>query len=593
MQDKNIFENTVGLLDLALPDIFYEDKDYIYTGSERYSRTYVISTYPQEMYVTFFNTFYNVGQISISVYIDPSDPRTVIKDLTNKINVLKSNAYLKKGEPNYAMLQQIEDLDLLRREIQRNVEKILYVQVLITIYAQSIEELIEKCEEFETRCSGFSLKPRCLSYEQKEGYITSLPLSSQRYIEHIRSMTTGGVACCIPTGNTEVYYDGGFYMGYNLLTNSPIFYNQFANELNNGHVALFGTTGSGKSTTIKTIAGRMASFGWWLCMLDPEGEYEKITNLLGGKYIKVKAGEKIGINPFELDVEEDDDKRRYVDINSKISEVRFMLGIIADNYIGKKLDGVQLAIIERFIRELYDEREINTNPESLYLDCSVDEQGNIKVGKIKKQMPTLSDLRNKLMQEEETKELAKALEIFAGNNSLALFDCQTTVDVNERIIGFDLKEFDKDRFLKFFASINILNWIWNKYSNPKFKNQKKVVIFDEAWMFSKYDISAEYLESISRRGRKYKTSLMIASQTINEFLSSQAGEAVINMCATKILLRQEPDMAEKTAKYFYLSENAKAFLTTADKGQAILLNSREKVLIQVTPFDFEWNYVTT
>lgn len=596
-EPNKLIKNATGLLDLILPDCIEEGKDYIYLGPERYARTYVISVYPSDIYISFFQSFFNLGQISMSVYLEPADTGEVIKKLTRMIVKLGANVILESergAKPDYAKIQQAEDFETLRAALQRNHEKIIYAQVFITIYADSLEELKRKCDEFKSRCEAYNMRPKALTFEQLKGYLTLLPLGRQLYINDTKTMTTGSAACCVPTGNTEVYYQGGVFLGYNLTTGSPVFYNQFADNLPGPHIAIFGTIGSGKSTTMKIMLARSAAFGFWAAVLDPEGEYKKLINMLGGKYIEVKAGSKAGINPFDLEVEEDEGKR-FLNIEGKISEIRFLLGIISENFMGKRLDGIQLAIIERVVRKLYGDFDITTDPASLYTEMKIDETGKIYVGKIKKQLPALSDLKRELANYEETKQLSDVLEIFTGDGTLSLFDCQSTIDIQEqdRIVGFNLKEFDKDQFLKFFASVVIMNWIWNKFSHEKMKKKKKIVMFDEAWMFTKYQASNDYLESLSRRGRKYRISLMVASQTILEFLNTDTGRTMLNMCHTKFLLKQEPDLAQKTAEYFQLSDAAKDFLITANKGEAILVNPVEKVALRIVPFDFEWDYVTT
>lgn len=593
--ENSIFELTPDIFDLFLPDAFQENVDYIYLGPENYCRVYVLDIdYPSEMYVGFFDSLLDKGEIAISVFIEPRDTGEAIKDITRRINAMKSNAMLQRGEPDYKLLAQIEWYDALRSSLQRNLEKILMTQVFIVVYAKSLEKLKEDCIRITKFAESLGLNMRCLSFEQQKGFLSSLPLGPRnlRYFEKFRLMTTSACSCLFPIGNTDISYDEGFYIGYNVITNSPVFYNQFDKQLPNPHMAIFGTTGAGKSTTMKTMLGRMAAYGYNICVLDPEREYEKIINMLGGKYIRIKPGEKLGINPFDVEVEEEEGKR-FIDLNSKVADIRFILNIISEYYVGRKLDGVQMAAIERIVRKLYYDRGITSDPDSLYTTARMDEKGQLLVGKIKKQLPTLSDLREELYKESETQALAKAMEVFVGEGSLALFDCQTTIDADDKIIAFDLKEFERDNFLKFFASVNILSWIWNKFSNAKLKGQKKVVIFDEAWMFTKYQASAEYLEFISRKGRKYKISLMIASQTLLEFLMNDTGRAIINMCASKFLMRQESDMAAQIAEFFRLSERTTEIITSADKGQGILMNPKEKIFVQITPFDFEWEYVTT
>jgi len=590
-----MFEFAPDIYELILPDTFHEEADYIYLGAENYCRVYVLDIdYPSEMYVGFFDSLLDKGEIAISVFIEPRDTGQAIRDITRRINEMKSNAMLQRGEPDYKLLAQIEWYDALRASLQRGIEKILMAQVFIVVYSKSLEQLRENCIRITKFAESLGLNMRCLSFEQAKGYISCLPLGARnlKYIEKFRLMTTSATACLFPVGNTDITYEEGFYIGYNAITNSPVFYNQFDRSLPNPHMAIFGTTGAGKSTTMKTMLGRMAAYGYNICVLDPEREYEKIINKLGGKYIRIRPGEKLGINPFDVEIEEEEGKR-FIDLNSKVADIRFILNIISEYYVGRRLDGVQMAIIERIVRKLYYDKGITSDPESLYTSARTDEKGRLIVGKIKKELPTLSELREELFKESETQALAKAMEVFVGEGSLSLFDCQTTIDADDKIIAFDLKEFERDNFLKFFASVNILSWIWNKFSNAKLKGQKKVVIFDEAWMFTRYQASAEYLEFISRKGRKYKISLMIASQTLLEFLMNDTGRAIINMCASKFLMRQESDMAAQIAEFFRLSERTTEIITSADKGQGILMNPREKIFVQITPFDFEWEYVTT
>lgn len=144
----------------------------------------------------------------------------------------------------------------------------------------------------------------------------------------------------------------------------------------------FGTTGAGKSTTMKTMLGRMAAYGYNICVLDPEREYEKIINMLGGKYVRIRPGEKLGINPFDVEVEEEEGKR-FIDLNSKVADIRFILNIISEYYIGKKLDGVQMAAIERIVRKLYYDRGITSDPDSLYTSVRMDEKDSFLLEKSK------------------------------------------------------------------------------------------------------------------------------------------------------------------------------------------------------------------
>lgn len=166
------------------------------------------------------------------------------------------------------------------------------------------------------------------------------------------------------------------------------------------------------------------------------------------------------------------------------------------------------------------QREITSDINSLYTKNGGKlDNGKYVVGRIKKKMPTLSDFQKKLKERENCKELAQLLVPFLKGNSLGIFDCESKITSSEEIISFDMSEI-KDEFTKLYASFVILTWVWQKYV-LKNRDKKKIILCDEAWLFLKYQESAEFLVNVARRGRKYNVPLFIGSQFIDEFLNSE------------------------------------------------------------------------
>ncbi len=135
------------------------------------------------------------------------------------------------------------------------------------------------------------------------------------------------------------------------------------------------------------------------------------------------------------------------------------------------------------------------------------DNGKYVVGKIPKKMPTLTDFQKKLQQRNKCKELAEILVPFLRGNSLGIFDCESQINSDAEIINFDMSEV-KDEFTKLYASFVILTWVWQKFV-LKNKEKKKIIVCDEAWLFLKYQESAEFLVNVARRGRKYNVPLFI------------------------------------------------------------------------------------
>ena len=241
----------------------------------------------------------------------------------------------------------------------------------------------------------------------------------------------------------------------------------------------------GKSVALKTLASRnIATTGCGAFFIDVEGEYTNLTKMLGGKVIKIVQGESAGINPFELEPDTKGNKQ-FLNILDKVAEIRGLLATICRNYQARTLTSTEMTEIEIVVNQLYAEKGITTDVNSLFEKKGGKlDNGKYAVGKIPKKMPTLSDL----------------LIPFLKGNSLGFFDCESTVTSEEDIISFDMSEI-KDEFTKLYSSFVILTWVWQKFV-LKNKGKKKIIICDEAWLFLKYQESAEFLVNVARRRKK-------------------------------------------------------------------------------------------
>lgn len=209
-----------------------------------------------------------------------------------------------------------------------------------------------------------------------------------------------------------------------------------------------------------------------------------------------------------------------MNILDKIAEIRALLATICRNYMNRTLNANEITEIEIVINQLYTERGITSDVNSLYLkEGGKIDNNKFVVGKINKKMPTLSDFQKKIEERNNCPELAKLLIPFLRGNSLGMFDCESKINTNTNIVSFDMSDI-KDEFTKLYASFVLLTWAWQKFV-LKNKEKKKIIVCDEAWLFLKYKESADFLVNVARRGRKYLTSLHIASQFIDEFLSSE------------------------------------------------------------------------
>ena len=272
--------------------------------------------------------------------------------------------------------------------------------------------------------------------------------------------------------------------------------------------------------------------------------------------------------------------------------MRALLSTISREYMNRPLNPKELADIEIAVNEIYGKRGITKDVDSLYESKSGKlENGKYTIGRIKKNMPTFSDFQIALAKRESSKDLAEILIPFLKGKSLGMFDCQSTINAKDDIIAFDLSDI-KDEFTKFYTTFVIITWLWQKFILLN-KDKKKVLAVDESWMFLKYPESANFLETLSRRGRKYNTSLIVTSQFLDEFLAVDEGKAIIKGCSTTMLMKQSSGNLSEITKFFNLAKGTEDFLMSARPGECILNLNGNVTAIKFDITDFEKDFVTT
>lgn len=176
----DIFNNIPVMADLLLPDELQERKDYISLGYNKYSRTFAMTIYPEQTWVSWLDDLFNIGNINISVKVEPSSNGTVINQLTKKLVQSQSEyaTYSKQGNILHLpeLEKQICDLEDLRMLIQTNQDKLFFATIFITLNAESFQELNEKTKILESELNKKTAMIRTLTFRQLEGLKTMLPI---------------------------------------------------------------------------------------------------------------------------------------------------------------------------------------------------------------------------------------------------------------------------------------------------------------------------------------------------------------------------------------------------------------------------------
>ena len=281
-----------------------------------------------------------------------------------------------------------------------------------------------------------------------------------------------------------------------------------------------------------------------------------------------------------------------MNLQDKVTEIMDLIKTMLKNHMNTDLNSLEISEIEIVVNHLYKERGISEDASSLYERKGGKlENGKFVVGKIKKKMPTLTDFYNEIMKRNICVDLARKITPFLKGNSLGNFDTESTINSNDDIICFDMSEI-KGEFTKLYSSFVVLSWVWQKFI-LKNREKKKIIVCDEAWLFLKYKESADFLVNVARRGRKYNVPLFIGSQFIDEFINSEEGKTIINICSTKYIFKQNSSSVNEVVDFFHLAEGTKNFLISSSPGECIMSLNNSITAIKFEVADFEKEIVFT
>lgn len=594
-EDLTLFKRVPTVTEMISPDGYLIEKDYLRVG-KKFFRLYVLLDFPQAVYVGWLEDVKLLGSVDISVHIAPVDARDAVNQLTKKITQYQSQYMLDEQKGSIYELgilrKAVQDLEGLRENIQMNRDKLYYVTVIVSVSADSLEELEKGSKILEEVLAGKSIRARRMFLRQSEAFKSFVPVL-ENYCEDLsRNFNTGAAVSLFPFASPEFSHKRGIPIGINLFTGSPVIFDNFIGPpfMTNYNLGIFATSGAGKSFLVKLLSMRGALLGIKTVFVDPDGEYNRLVQKMGGSIIKISTEAENVINPFDLEEEEDESGIKYVDIIQKIAEIKALVGMIVEGVMKDRISAEELAAVEEAAREEYEARGINKDPYSLYVENAV-EDGAFYFKK-KKEMPTLSSFVERLKKNPRGERIAAVLKPFLRGGTLGIFDGQTNVSLKDSyLVNFDIFDI-RDQFLRTYAMYVITNWVWEKFVKKDVRQKKRVVV-DEAWMFMKYKDTAYFLENLSRRARKRNTSLTVASQSFIEFSNSPEGKAVLTNSAAVFLMKQAPTDIDSVQEVFHLSQGEREFLTSCGVGEALFLVGRNKTAIKVVASDYEKSLIST
>ena len=431
----------------------------------------------------------------------------------------------------------------LLQDLQSRNERMFLLTFTVLNVADNKQQLDNNVFQASSIAQKYNCALTKLDFRQEEGLMSSLPLGYNQ-IEIQRGLTTSSVAIFVPFTTQELFQSGkeALYCGLNALSNNLIMVDR--KLLKNPNGLILGTPGSGKSFSAKReIANVFLVTDDDIIICDPEAEYGPLVERLQGQVIKISPTSNDFINPMDLNLNYSDDE------NPLSLKSDFILSL-CELIVGGKdgLQPVEKTIIDRCVRLIYRNYLGDPKPEN---------------------MPVLEDLYNELRKQDEKEAayIATALEIYV-TGSLNVFNHRTNVNIQSRIVSYDIKELGKQ--LKKIGMLIVQDQVWNRVTVNREAHKSTRYYIDEMHLLLKEDQTAAYTVEIWKRFRKWGGIPTGITQNVKDLLSSREVENVFENSDYVYMLNQASGDRQILAKQLNISPHQLSYVTHSGEGEGLL-----------------------
>jgi len=565
---EKIFERrAMGAKDIIAPSSIELSPGLLKLG-KRITKSFFIFSYPRYLSTGWFSPIINLDTpMNIAIFVHPIDTGMILKQLRKRVTEVQAELAEReeKGlirEPSLETAYQ--DLEALRDRLQTAQERMFKLGLYLTVYGDSEKEIkdIEITLRSILESRLIYIKPAL--YQQKEGFNSCAPYGLDQ-LQVLTSMNTGPISSLFPFVSFDLSSNDGILYGINRHNNSLILFDRFS--LENANSILFAKSGAGKSYAVKLEILRSLMVGVDIIIIDPENEYEFLSDAVGGSFFNISLGSPNHINPFDLAQPREDERPEDIlrsNIINLVGLMRLMLGGLTPE---------EDAIMDRALTETYAAKDITpeTDPSTW-----------------KDRIPLMEDLETVLEGMEGTESLVRRIRKFTKGTYANFFNQPTNISMKKPFVVFGIRDMEDE--LRPMAMFIIMRYIWNTI---RAELKKRILVVDEAWWLMQSEDGASFLFGIAKRARKYWLGVTTITQDVSDFMKSSYGQPIITNSSLQILLKQSPATIDVVQKTFNLTEEEKYLLLEAEVGEGIFFAGQKHVAIKVVASYAEDQVITT
>ena len=513
------------------------------------------------------------GRLDVSLHVEPVAAAVAADQLRKRLARLESG---RRADAEHGRLADFDaetataDAYDMATALARGESKLFRFGLYLTVHAPDAEALEAEVAQVRALAASMLLDTQPATFRTLQGWVTaSLPLAVDRLAMR-RTMDTPAIATAFPFTSPDLPVPAGPHAvvyGANTASSSLVIWDRFTGGLDNHNAVILARSGAGKSYLAKLETLRSLYTGVQVLVIDPENEYQRLADAVGGTCIDLGAP-GVHLNPFDLDPSEPDALTR------RALFIHTLVAVLLDGDSGGHLDSADRTVLDRAVIAAYQAKGITSDPRTW-----------------RRPAPLLADLIDALAADDHDAgpRLAERLAPFVTGSFQALFAGPTTTRPDGHLIVYSLRHLADE--LKPTGTLLALDAIWRTITNPTTNPDSsrgadpgtnpgtvkpRLVTVDEGWQLLQSEAGAKFLYKLAKSARKHGAGLTVITQDAADVLGSDLGRAVVANAATQILLRQAPQAIDQITTAFGLSAGERAYVLAAGRGQALLTSGTHR-----------------
>lgn len=533
--------------------------------------------------------------VDVDFYFSQQNKTTMINKLNMGISI--------KGSSLIGKDTSAEDYDSIAgrwvssmyiRSGLQNKQDFYYMSILITISADSLNDLDRKVDSFKTKCQSKDYHLENCNYIQDKAFLSSLPLckiDKQIEARAKRNMLTEGVASTFPFISNELSDENGILIGIDEIYNMLVILDLFDdNKYSNANISIFGTSGAGKTYLLLLLAMRMREQRIPIYIIAPlkAFEFKRSCDAIGGQFITISSASNQCINCMEIRLADSsvsdllDGTEKGMELSAlaqKIESLKTLFSLIKPDITKKELN-----ILDKALIRVYNKKGITYDNDSLFIPGT----------KEYREMPILGDLYEEIKESDpiRAEDLLESMYKYVYG-SAKNFNQQTNVDLDNMYTVFDVEHLEKE--ILPVGMFIVTEFVWLKAKEDRTK--KKCVIMDELWrLIGINGIVAEYIIEIFKIIRSYGGSAIAATQSSNDIKkldNGKYGKEIVGCSSLKFILRLEKSEAINIQDIFDFTEAEITKIKRFKQGHGLLMCGENNIPIQIFANKKEHDLITT